>query len=135
MAEPTPPSTPSPAQNAVLDRFADELYTLLTKRAASWGLLDIEVEQDEWLVEGELMFESGPDMGFSVNALTASCQYCVLPPDDDSEVVWLEELVAELHVLHASAADEVQELVMAVANGVLAARRPLLPRKDTPPAG
>lgn len=117
-------SAPPAANAAAIEQLTDTLYELLRARALSIGLMDIEVEAAGWLVEGELLFTSGPDFGFSLDLRTGTCRYCELVEEVGER--WCEPPLTGLQL--ATSPDEAQlhELSLAVLNGVLDARRPLL---------
>ena len=115
---------PTSAQGAAVDRFADALYEVLTKRARSWGVVDVGLEVDGWYVDVELQFATGPDMGASVHAGAGEARYCELVGADQER--WFDEGVDGLAILAASSDEARDEQVMAVLDGLLAARRPLL---------
>lgn len=115
-------SSPSSAQASAIEAFADAVYELMSKRAASWGVLDVEIQTEDWLVEGELLFDSGVDMGFSYDARQAQCRYCVLP-SGDADPVWLDADASDLQVLQRTDPDSLAEPALALCNGLLAARR------------
>lgn len=106
-----------------LDAIADALYDLLEARAQSIGILDIAVEVNDGYVDGELLFGTGPDLGLSLDA-TGSVRYCELLEGDRER--WLDETRSGLAV----DASRAEETALAVLDGLLAARRPLLRRGD-----
>lgn len=117
-------------QHRALDAFADAVYDLLHERAQSVGILDISIEPNELHLDGELMFSTGPDIGFSLDARLGECRYCeLLPPDAER---WLDEVRGDLLVLEAALGADGDELRRAAAlellQGLLDARRPLLKR-------
>ena len=111
-----------------LDAFAEALQDLLEARALSIGLIDIDIEVDAQHVDGELMFGEGPDIGFSFDSSSATCSYCELVPPDSEQ--WLDHQVAGLDVLAIasgdSGADDRAAAALALLQGMLDARRPLL---------
>jgi hypothetical protein len=113
-----------------LDAFADEVHSLLHERALSLGVIDVAVEVDEPHLDGELLFADGPDMGFTFDSQAGTCSYCELVPPDSER--WLEERVESLQVLSlpaGEAGDEARrEAALALLQGMLDARRPLLRR-------
>ena len=115
---------PSAAQTAAIERFADAVYALLSERALSWGVVDISIEADGWYVDGELLFAAGPDMGFSVHTGAGEARFCVLV--DERSERWTDDVCSGLAVIAARDDDELRPHVLAVLDGVLAARRPLL---------
>ncbi|MCW2962259.1 MAG: hypothetical protein JWM90_2646 [Thermoleophilia bacterium] len=122
-----------PSLDDRVDAFADALYDLLQQRALSWGLVDIGMETDGSNIDCELLFGSDPDMGFSVDVSNGVARFCKLVGEDKEE--WLDETLANLDILGAANDEELAARALDVANGVLAARRPLLPKSDwTPPA-
>jgi hypothetical protein len=117
-------------QGRALAVFADAMYDLLHERAQSIGILDISIEPNDLHLDGELMFSTGPDIGFSLDARLGECRYCeLLPPDAEQ---WLDEVRGDLLVLEAAPGAEGDELRCAAAlellQGLLDARRPLLKR-------
>jgi hypothetical protein len=120
------PAQPTPQQARVVDDFADSLYDLLQARALSIGILDIALEVNEFHVDGEVMFSTGPDLGLSLDVRSGECRYCELL--DGSKERWLDEVRGDLLVLDADT-DEVREAIaLELLDGLLAARRPLLRR-------
>ncbi len=126
---PADASTPSPAQTATLDAFADALYDLLHERAQSIGILDIGIELNDWHVDGELMYSNGPDMGFTLDSRTGECRYCELLPGNKE--TWLDGVRSDLLVLDAEGDEIRRALALELLGGLLDARRPLL-KRDTP---
>jgi hypothetical protein len=123
---PADTNTPSTGQAEALDAFADALYDLLHARAQSIGILDIGIELNGWHVDGELMYSTGPDMGFTLDSRTGECRYCELLPGNKE--AWLEGIRGDLHVLDAEG-DEIRDaLALELLAGLLDARRPLLKR-------
>ena len=120
------PDQPTPTQAQVVDEFADTLYDLLHARAQSIGILDIALEVNDFHVDGELMFSTGPDLGLSLDVRIGECRYCELL--DGGKERWLDEVRGDLRVLDADT-DEVREAIaLELLDGLLAARRPLLKR-------
>jgi hypothetical protein len=117
-------------QRRALDAFADAMYDLLHERAQSIGILDISIEANDLHLDGELLFSTGPDIGFSLDARLGECRYCeLLPPDAEQ---WLDEVRGDLLVLEVGVGEDGDELRQAAAlellQGLLDARRPLLKR-------
>lgn len=125
--EDTPPPTAQQADS--IERFAEALYELLRERALSWGLLDIGLEVDDWFVDGELMFATGPDMGFSLNLAVGAGRVCELIGTDHER--WLEATIDDLRLPEPGDADSLRAQVLSVLDGVLDARRPLLRSQST----
>jgi hypothetical protein len=124
---PAPETTPSASQAEAIDAFADATYDLLHERAQSLGVLDVAVEVNGWHLDCELLFATGPDMGFSLDTRSGECRYCELL--EDSTERWLEEVRGDLLVLDESSEELLRAAALEVLDGMLAARRPLL-RKD-----
>jgi hypothetical protein len=120
------PDQPTPAQVQVIDEVADSLYELLHARAQSIGILDIALEVNDWHVDVELMFSTGPDLGLSLDAQTGTCRYCELLEGDQER--WLDEQRDGLDVLGARGEELANVVALEVLDGLLAARRPLLRR-------
>lgn len=123
---------PGRAQGDAIDAFADALYDLLHERAQSIGVLDIALEVNDWHVDGELMFSSGPDMGFTLDSRAGEARYCELLPG--AQEAWLDERRADVAVLDAGDDDQRRAVALEVLDGLLAARRPLL-RRGAPDGG
>jgi hypothetical protein len=121
---PAPDSAPSAAQAEAIDAFADATYDLLHERAQSIGVLDIAVEVNGWHVDCELLFGSGPDMGFSLDTRSGECRYCRLL--DGATERWLDEVRGDLLVLDAPDEELLGAAALELLDGLLAARRPLL---------
>lgn len=119
-------STPTPADVAAIDAFADVLYDLLHARAQSIGILDIALEVNAWHVDAELMYSSGPDMGVSLDTRSGECRYCELL--DGAAEHWLDEVRGDLLVLDSPSANVLDAVALELLDGLLAARRPLLKR-------
>ena len=118
---------PEGADARAIDAFAEAVYELMRVRASSLGALDIDVDVDGWHVDGEVLFSSGPDMGFSVDALAGVAVFCELLGDDGER--WFDEQVEGIDVLGARGEEAALEAhALAVLDGLLAARRPLLKR-------
>lgn len=123
--------TSSDDRTAIED-FATAVYDLLTERARSWGLLDIGVEDAGGFIDGELRYSVGPDMGFSIDTRDGTCAYCVLV--DEGPERWLEDAsIVGIDITSPAEGEEQHAQVLRVLDGVLAARRPLLTKVDTPP--
>lgn len=134
-----PTDAPDDPTSARIEAFADAVYELLRVRASSLGALDVDVEVDGWFVDGEVLFASGPDMGFSVDTAAGTCVYCRLT--DDGGETWLDDARIVIEFLAAAGSDQEERVTAhahAVLSGLLDARRPLLrtepsPDRDTPP--
>lgn len=124
-------NTPNPTQAEALDAFADALYDLLHERAQSIGILDIGIELNGWHVDGELMYSTGPDMGFTLDSRSGECRYCELLPGDNE--AWLAEVRGDLLVLDAEGEELRSAVALELLNGLLDARRPLLKRDSGTP--
>lgn len=124
----TADATPAAAQTEALDAFADALYDLLHERAQSIGILDIGIELNGWHVDGELMYSTGPDMGFTLDARSGECRYCELLPGNKEE--WLEGVRGDLLVLDAEGEELRRAVALELLAGLLDARRPLLKRES-----
>lgn len=122
MADPGAP--PTPDQAAAIERFADSLYELLRTRARSLGAMDIEVEPSGWLVEAEVLFGTGPDMGIRVDAASGVARYCVLL--DGEEQSWCDAELGSLEITDANDEPAAGAQALLVLGGMLDARRPLL---------
>ncbi|MCW2955990.1 MAG: hypothetical protein JWO69_859 [Thermoleophilia bacterium] len=121
----------SPASTDPVELFADALYELLQQRALSWGLVDVGMDVDGGNIDCELMFGTDPDMGFSIDARDGVCRYCVLVGDDAER--WLDDALTGLDIIGARTEEQRADVALVVANGVLDARRPLLPKSDWTP--
>lgn len=119
---------PTPAQAEAISSFTDALYDLLHERAQSIGLLDIGLELNGWHVDGELMYSSGPDMGFTLDARSGECRYCELLAGDKE--TWLDEVRGDLLVLDSESDELRRAVALELLDGLLAARRPLLKRES-----
>lgn len=124
----TADTIPGGAHAKALEAFADALYDLLHERAQSINLLDIGIELNGWHVDGELMYSTGPDMGFTLDARTGECRYCELLPGNDER--WLDEVRGDLLVLDAEGEELRRGLALELLAGLLDARRPLLRRES-----
>ncbi|MCW2923935.1 MAG: hypothetical protein JWM98_1339 [Thermoleophilia bacterium] len=120
----SPTAEPTSAQVAAIDRFVDALYDLLHERAQSIGVMDIGLEVNGFHVDGELLFTTGPDMGFSFDSQLGECRYCRLVGDDAEE--WQEEVRGDLLVLDGAPRELLDAAALELLDGMLAARRPLL---------
>ena len=120
--------TPDPAAAAALDAFADAVHDLLHERALSIGAIDVAVEVNDDHLDGEVLFGAGPDIGFTLDTAARTCAYCELVPPDSER--WLDDSAITLDPLEAPAgapgADRRAELALALLQGLLDARRPLL---------
>lgn len=115
---------------AALDAFAEALQDLLEARALSIGVIDIAVELNDLHLDGEILFNDSPDMGFTLDAREGAVAYCeLLPPDSER---WLDERVEGLRVLDLPRGEAGSEqraaAALALLQGLLDARRPLLKR-------
>ena len=110
---------------SALDAFADALYDLLHARAQSIGMLDVGIEINGSHLDGEILFSSGPDIGFSLDSTSGECRYCELL--DGSRERWLDEVRGDLLVLDAASEELLAAAALELLDGMLAARRPLLP--------
>jgi hypothetical protein len=117
---------PTPEQAQRIDGVAESLYDLLHARAQSIGILDIALVVNEYFVDVELMFSSGPDLGLSLDANTGTCRYCELLDGDQER--WLEEERSGIDVLGATSEELANVVALEVLGGLLDARRPLLRR-------
>ncbi len=122
----TADTIPGAAHAKALDAFADALYDLLHERAQSIGILDIGIELNGWHVDGELMYSTGPDMGFTLDARSGECRYCELLPGNTE--AWLDEVRGDLLVLDAEGDELRRAVALELLAGLLDARRPLLKR-------
>lgn len=113
-------------QGEALDAFADAVYDLLQARAQSIGILDIGIEVNGRHLDGELLFSTGPDIGFSLDARSGECRYCELL--DGERERWLDEVRGDLLVLDAPGEEVLDAAALELLDGILAARRPLLRR-------
>ena len=120
--------TPRGAQVDAIDSFADALYDLLHERAQSIGVLDIALEVNDWHVDGELMFSTGPDMGFTLDARAAEVRYCELLPG--AQEAWMDEHREGVAALDARDDEARRAVALELLDGLLAARRPLLRRGE-----
>lgn len=117
-------TAPTPAQAQAIDAFADAVYDLLHERAQSIGILDIGIEVDGWHLDSELMFSTGPDLGFTVDLRAGEARYCQLL--DGSKERWLDEVRGDLLVLDFQGTELLRAAALELLDGLLAARRPLL---------
>ena len=117
MADEQPPNG---VYAGALERLGEAFYDLLHARALSIGVMDIDLEQEGWYVDAELLFSVGPDMGISFDGRSGVCRYCELIGDDEER--WLEHEVAGIDVANEPAKD----VALALLSGMLDARRPLL---------
>jgi hypothetical protein len=114
----TSTSRPHPT-NEQIERFADALHDRLCRYARSWGLVDISIETHDAHIDGELLFATGPDIGFTIDMSVGVSRYCELIGDTDER--WLE-----CDVVGIDAAVDLQ--VGRVTDGILAARRLAAPQ-------
>lgn len=107
-----------------MDAAADAIYDLVHERAQSIGVLDVAIEANDWHVDGELLFSTGPDMGFSLDSRSGECRYCELLADAKER--WLDEVRGDLLVLDTADAAVLRAVALELLDGLLTARRPLL---------
>ena len=107
-----------------IEAFADALYDLLHERAQSVGILDISIEVHDQHVDGELMFSTDPDMGFTLDTAAHACDYCELLPDDRER--WLDDARTAVDISRARDDEARRDAAIALLQGLLDARRPLL---------
>lgn len=119
---PNPRSDPAPES---LDLLADALYDLLSARARSIGVMDIQIDATWPWLDVELLFTNGPDIGLSLDALDGICSYCVM--QGDAEELWLEADIGGLRLTAEVVDGEAHaDMALRMLDGLLAARRPLL---------
>jgi len=115
---------PSEAQVTAIDTFVDALYDLLHGRAQSISAIDLSLEVNGWHVDGEVLFAKGPDIGISLDTREGECRYCELLEGDQER--WLDVVQGDLHVLDNPGSELLEAAALALLDGLLTARRPLL---------
>ncbi|MCB0877553.1 MAG: hypothetical protein KDC46_01030 [Thermoleophilia bacterium] len=120
----------TPDAETAIAAFADQVHDLLHERALSIGAIDVAVEVNDLHVDGEVLFGSGPDIGFTLDAEAGACSYCELVPPDSEQ--WLDARCDGFDVLGlpaGAAGDEARRAAaLELLQGLLDARRPLLKR-------